>query len=69
MRLGFCCKYLHPDRNLKPKILKETDEFLFYELILKYHIYKKIPLNIDDDGDGQNDIHQFFSQNFLSDNK
>jgi len=26
MRLGFCCKYLHPDRNLKPKILKETEQ-------------------------------------------
>ena len=59
-----CYKYF----NENYKILKETDEFLFYELILKYHIYKKIPLSIDDDGDGENDIHQFFIQNFLIDN-
>jgi len=25
MLLGFCCKYLHPDRNLKPKLLKEAE--------------------------------------------
>ena len=26
MRLGYCCKYIHPDRSLKPKILKETEQ-------------------------------------------
>jgi UV DNA damage repair endonuclease len=26
MRLGFCCKYIHPDRTLKPKLLKETEQ-------------------------------------------
>ena len=26
MRLGFCCKYIHPDRTLKPKVLKETEQ-------------------------------------------
>ena len=25
MRLGFCCKYLHSDRSLKPKLLKEAE--------------------------------------------
>lgn len=25
MLLGFCCKYLHSDRNLKPKLLKEAE--------------------------------------------
>jgi len=26
MRLGYCCKYLHHDRTLKPKLLKETEQ-------------------------------------------
>ena len=26
MRIGYCCKYLHHDRTLKPKILKETEQ-------------------------------------------
>ena len=26
MRIGYCCKYLHPDRSLKPKLLKEAEQ-------------------------------------------
>lgn len=26
MKIGFACKYVHPDRDLKPKILKETEQ-------------------------------------------
>ena len=26
MRLGFCCKYIHPNRDLKPKLLKEQEQ-------------------------------------------
>lgn len=26
MRIGYCCKYLHPDRTLKPKLLKEQEQ-------------------------------------------
>ena len=25
-RIGFACKYMHPDQNLKPKILKEHEQ-------------------------------------------
>jgi len=25
-RMGFCCKYLHPDQTQKPKILKEIQQ-------------------------------------------
>jgi len=26
MRLGYCCKYLHHDQSLKPKLLKEQEQ-------------------------------------------
>ena len=26
MRIGFACKYVHPDRTLKPKLLKEQEQ-------------------------------------------
>ena len=26
MKLGFACKYMHPDQTLKPKILKEHEQ-------------------------------------------